>query len=336
MKLLFVNPYIYDFTAYDLWLRPLGLLYIAAAARKYTNCDIYWLDALDRFQPGAGVKPGNSGRGKYHREIVEKPSIYSETPRNYARYGMPYAAFREKLERLPEIDMILVAALMTYWIDGLNFTLNALIERFPRADIVIGGTLPTLVAQDSIAAHVSTHNAAVRFIAGYGEKQILEVIEQNGGRVYTHPDFSDLDNIPYPAFDLLADRSVLPLLTSRGCPFRCTYCASNLLNERFLERDPEKILAEIEYMHEMNRETGACSCTFARTVPSFYTPLNRTYHLNFLTVPLSFPLIFPYTCAFKIIKETVKIFLFSLNNGNISIINSRFCGKFSQGYVFPY
>lgn len=120
MRLLFVNPYIYDFTAYDLWLRPLGLLYIAAAARKYTNCEIYWLDALDRFQPGAGVKPGASGRGKYHREIVDKPSIYIGTPRNYARYGIPYAAFQEKLERLPGIDMILITTLMTYWIDGLN------------------------------------------------------------------------------------------------------------------------------------------------------------------------------------------------------------------------
>ncbi len=250
MRLLFVNPYIYDFTAYDLWLRPLGLLYIAAVVEKYTNCEIYWLDALDRFQPGAGVKPGASGRGKYHREIVDKPSIYSKTPRNYARYGMPYAAFQEKLERLPEIDMILVATLMTYWIDGLSFTLNALTQRFPRAQIVIGGTLPTLIAHDLIAANLSTPNGAIRFIAGYGEKQILQLIEQSGGRIYAHPDFSEIDNIPYPAFELTAERSVLPLLTSRGCPYRCTYCASNLLNERFLERDPEKILAEIEYMHE--------------------------------------------------------------------------------------
>ena len=50
MKILFINPYIYDFTAFDLWLKPLGLLYVAAAVRKYSNCEMYWIDVLDRFQ----------------------------------------------------------------------------------------------------------------------------------------------------------------------------------------------------------------------------------------------------------------------------------------------
>ena len=50
MKILLVNPYIYDFTAYDLWLRPLGLLYIAAILKKYTDSELYWLDVLDRYQ----------------------------------------------------------------------------------------------------------------------------------------------------------------------------------------------------------------------------------------------------------------------------------------------
>jgi radical SAM superfamily enzyme YgiQ (UPF0313 family) len=39
-------------------------------------------------------------------------------------------------------------------------------------------------------------------------------------------------------------------MTSRGCPYRCTYCASNLLNDGFIQRRPEKILEEIHYMVE--------------------------------------------------------------------------------------
>ena len=252
MKVLLVNPYIYDFTAYDLWLRPLGLLYIAAVLKKYTDCELYWLDTLDRYQEGA-YSPGDpamkrskaNGRGKYHREIVEKPPIYEKTPHPYARYGIPLEIFREKMNRVPPVDMILVTTLMTYWIDGIRFTIDALRERFPTAKIVIGGILPGLVPADRLKNFIE----ADYFVKGYGEDKILKIVEAEAGVVYSHPGFSQIDNIPYPAVEFLSSRDFLPLMTSRGCPFRCTYCASGILNEKFLERAPGKILAEIDYMH---------------------------------------------------------------------------------------
>ncbi len=253
MKILLVNPYIYDFTAYDLWLRPLGLLYIAAVLKKYTNCELHWLDTLDRFQEGA-YSPGDpaikrskaNGRGKYHREIAEKPPIYEKTPRTYARYGIPLEISRRKMSQIPAVDMILVTSLMTYWIDGIKFTVDVLRERFPTAKIVLGGMLPGLVHVDQLKNFIE----ADYFVKGYGEEKILEIIEAGGGMVYSHPDFSDIDNIPYPAVEFLSSRNFLPLLTSRGCPFGCTYCASGILNEKFLERSPEKILDEVYYMHD--------------------------------------------------------------------------------------
>ena len=252
MKILLVNPYIYDFTAYDLWLRPLGLLYIAAVLKKYTTCELYWLDVLDRFQENAyspadpAIKRSKAnGRGKYHREIVGKPLIYEKTPRTYARYGIPLEIFREKMSQIPVVDMILVTTLMTYWIDGIKFTIDALRERFSTAKIVIGGILPGLVHVGQLKNFIE----ADYFVSGYGEDKILKIIESNGGMVYSFPDFSNIDNIPYPAVEFLSSRNFLPLMTSRGCPFRCTYCASGILNEKFLERSPEKIPDEIYYMH---------------------------------------------------------------------------------------
>ena len=253
MKILLVNPFIYDFTAYDLWLRPLGLLYIAAVLKKYTNCELYWLDSLDRFQEGA-YSPSDpamkrskaNGRGKYHREIVEKPPLYEKTPRPYARYGIPLEIFREKMNQIPIVDMILVTTLMTYWIDGIKFTVDVLRERFPTAKIVLGGMLPGLVQVEQLKNFIE----ADYFVKGYGEEKILEMIEADGGMVYSHPDFSDIDNIPYPAVEFLSSRNFIPLMTSRGCPFGCTYCASGILNKKFLERSPGKILDEIYYMHD--------------------------------------------------------------------------------------
>ena len=34
IQLLLINPWIYDFTAYDFWSKPLGLLYIASILRN--------------------------------------------------------------------------------------------------------------------------------------------------------------------------------------------------------------------------------------------------------------------------------------------------------------
>ena len=254
MKILLVNPYIYDFTAYDLWLRPLGLLYIASVLKEYTDCELYWLDLLDRYQEKAFL-PGDpalknshmDGSGKYHREIIaEKPALYQTVPRRYCRYGIPFEAFEEKLEKMPQVDMILVTSLMTYWVDGLKVTINRLRERFPRAVVVLGGILPSLASD-----HLSSHEVRVDYlIEGYGETKILELVAAHGVNVYSHPDLSDLDALPYPAVEYLASQKYLPLLTSRGCPFHCTYCASGILNETLRERSPEKVWEEISYMHD--------------------------------------------------------------------------------------
>ncbi len=245
MKVLLINPYIYDFTAFDLWLRPLGLLYIGSIIKNYTNAEIFWIDVLDRFQDNPGPKSKKDGRGKFHREIVDKPEIYKIIPRNYSRYGIPADNFMEKLDKLPEIDIIFITTLMTYWIDGINFTIKKLRERFKKTKIIIGGILPTLVP-----FYIKKYIEADSFIKGYGEKKVLQIIEHNNGTVYKHPDLSDINKLPFPAYEFLSNKKYLPLLTSRGCPFNCTYCASNLLNKRFIERSSENIIEEILYMYD--------------------------------------------------------------------------------------
>jgi radical SAM superfamily enzyme YgiQ (UPF0313 family) len=253
MKIVLVNPYIYDFTAFDLWLRPLGLLYIASVLKKYTDSELYWIDTLDRFQEGA-FPPGDpvknntrlSGRGKYHREPVERPGIYCDTPRTYSRYGIPFEAFKRKLDEIPGADMILITSLMTYWIDGVRVTLEASRQRFPSAKVVIGGILPTLVPKEQLGTYVN----ADYYVEGYGENEILKIVESAGGKVYSHPVFTGIDSLPYPAVEFLGSRECVPLLTSRGCPLRCTYCASHKLNPGFIERDSEAIYNEIRWMNE--------------------------------------------------------------------------------------
>jgi radical SAM superfamily enzyme YgiQ (UPF0313 family) len=63
------------------------------------------------------------------------------------------------------------------------------------------------------------------------------------------PDPRDLDSYPYPAFDLIRQRDCVPIMTSRGCPYRCSYCVSHILNDGFRRRDPGRVVDEIEYWH---------------------------------------------------------------------------------------
>ncbi|MCX6556194.1 MAG: B12-binding domain-containing radical SAM protein [Candidatus Aminicenantes bacterium] len=246
MKVLFVNPYIHDFTAYDLWLRPLGLYYLTASVRRFSDVEIHWLDALDRFQAGMEVGGRADGRGKYRREFVRKPVIYEGVPRNYSRYGMPLELFQSKLASLPEMDVVLVTSLMTYWLEGLQFTLKTVRLRFPRAKVVVGGVLPSLAPAAARALLAADH-----FVQGFGESAVLNVLKNLGARVTGVPTFGAADEFPLPALDLAGTQRYLPLLTARGCPLRCSYCASRLLNPVFLERSPAGILAEIEARREI-------------------------------------------------------------------------------------
>lgn len=339
MKVLLVNPYIYDFTAFDLWLRPLGLLYIASIIKKYTNAEIYWIDVLDRFQDHSLCKSKEDGRGKFHREIVDKPEIYKTIPRNYSRYGMPVDNFIEKLNKFPEIDIILITTLMTYWIDGINFTIEKLRERFPKTKIFVGGLLPTL-----LNSNIKEYIKADSFIKGHGEEKVLKIIKDNNGKIYNHPDLSYIDNLPFPLYELLANKKYLPLMTSRGCPYNCSYCASKLLNEHFTERSYKKIVEEIYYMYNkhktehfiifddaflVNKETRFRK-VFNEVIKNldvkFHTPngihakevdketAEMLYKSGFKTIRLSFESINPEILSKSSNKVTIKEMIGAVNN----------------------
>lgn len=67
----------------------------------------------------------------------------------------------------------------------------------------------------------------------------------------------DLDALPLPAWDLVdidqykktwGNRFSLNLATTRGCPFKCNWCAKPIYGNRYNSRSPEHVVREIEFL----------------------------------------------------------------------------------------
>ena len=74
-KILLVNPPIYDFAAYDFWLKPYGMLTVAGYLREVA--DIRLFDYLDRRHPFLDdkkeLKSDLWGRGQYFEQKIHTP-----------------------------------------------------------------------------------------------------------------------------------------------------------------------------------------------------------------------------------------------------------------------
>ena len=244
--LLLINPWIHDFAAYDFWAKPMGLLQLAAILRSH-GVDISYIDCLDRFHPRSNTSSmkKRGGRGAYLKTRITRPAVLKDVPRYFSRYGIPMEWFRKDLSEVPKPDAVMVTSLMTYWYPGVQEVIQHTREMFPDVPILLGGIYASLCGE-----HAKRHSGADLVVTGPGEGRVLDLVAEYTGAA-NKPGFDpqDLDTYPYPAFDLQHRIPYVPILTSRGCPFRCAYCASHRLNPKRMQRSPEAVVEEIRYWH---------------------------------------------------------------------------------------
>ena len=115
-------------------------------------------------------------------------------------------------------------------------------------------------------------------LIGEGEETLIELLSQlsagkdvtvmvglatrHSSRVAHRPDISNLDALPFPAWDLVDVEKYreiwlkrhgyfsMNMVTTRGCPFHCNWCAKPIWGQRYHSRSPENVAAEMKWLKE--------------------------------------------------------------------------------------
>lgn len=237
-------------------LPPLGLLYIASYLRALGHT-VKILDAcVEGWDRRAGYAKGLDYKGLTKDEIKAAVSGFSP-------------------------DMVGISWKFTRQERAFEITLSAVKEAAKGVPVVIGGAHPTTNPQTVLDKY------DIDFIAlGEGEEIIRNLIDSlnkghslkkidgiayrdNGGVVINEKVsyIKDLDALPFPARDIIPmekyfsdnlknsyegdvrDHPKSTIVTSRGCPERCTFCAiKGVWGRKYRSRSPENVVDEIEEM----------------------------------------------------------------------------------------
>ena len=242
ISILLVNPWIFDFAAYNLWVEPLGLEYIASFL-KMAGARVSSIDCLNsNFK--SNPKEKANGCSKFFRTIIQKPKKLDFVKRYYARYGISLEEFQNRLKELEKPDLILITSIMTYWYPGVFYTIKFLRKIYGNdIPIILGGTYARLCRE-----HAKSFSGADIIYSDNEIYPLLEIIENITDKTLNKKNIPDkFANWPFPDHALFNNKSkrFFAILTQRGCPFRCSYCASPILYNKIEKRAKNSVISEI-------------------------------------------------------------------------------------------
>lgn len=123
------------------------------------------------------------------------------------------------------------------------------------ADFVILGEAENTLLE--LVQAINNKETSFQHIAGLAFQHNKQVIKTQPRLV-----MKDLDALPLPAWDLIDIQPYrnmwlkssgyfsLNVATTRGCPFKCNWCAKPIYGNRYNARSPEKVVAELKLLKE--------------------------------------------------------------------------------------
>ena len=155
------------------------------------------------------------------------------------------------MERVQTADLVGITTTAPTYSSGLALA-NLIKQSNNGTKVVLGGPQATFLDRECLEK-----SAADVVVRGEGEATMLDVADsiesgslhdvegitwRDADAIARNPErklIADLDDIPFPARDLLPMGKYSPprstgVISSRGCPFRCIFCASsNLYHKTF-------------------------------------------------------------------------------------------------------
>ncbi|MFQ5559041.1 MAG: B12-binding domain-containing radical SAM protein [Nitrospinota bacterium] len=174
-------------------------------------------------------------------------------------------------------------SLYTKEFDQAAFTLEKIKRAAPHITTVIGGPHPSGepygALEDLKDADFGFHGEAEKGLPilleelqrstkkGFGV--VPGLVWRSSGRVIVNEAFfeADLDSLGMPAWDLMPPENfpgtsfnffykspfIAPISVTRGCPYKCTYCAAGKSNGRHVrKRSVSHVMKEIKYLYEQH------------------------------------------------------------------------------------
>ncbi len=240
-KILLVNPPIYDFAAYDFWLKPYGVLSIAGFLRGKANFSLF--DYLDRTHPfmtaDKELKGDQWGRGRFNELRIPSPACLKDIPRFFRRFGLPRDFFTQFLKNNKPCDFALIQTVMTYWYPGVREVIEDIRNFWPKTKIILGGNYITACPD-----HAKTLGADL-LITGIDLQPLWQYLQLEPD--LTQPALWET----YPKLNTGA------LKLTQGCPFNCTYCSVPKIYKEFVPRSLERSIAELELLVKIGAQNIA-------------------------------------------------------------------------------
>lgn len=165
-------------------------------------------------------------------------------------------------------------------LDGDRALLRRIRDVYPDVQIVASGTVCKNLPEEALGDGLvdlspAAEDELVIRLAADSIAEGRRVTQVPGGLAWKDGDLIlsgppaphlPLDELPFPAYDLmpmksyttsLLGRSVqyAPIYSSRGCPYPCSYCPYPVgLGDRVVYRSPSKVAEEIDIVHELGAD----------------------------------------------------------------------------------
>jgi radical SAM superfamily enzyme YgiQ (UPF0313 family) len=125
---------------------------------------------------------------------------------------------------------------------------NQIRRIYPESRIIIGGIHASLLPKDFA-------EVADCIVQGEAEKNIIDIIEGNyqagAGKIVQGQAIDDVEQLPFINYALIQgvdSMDIIPIMTSRGCPFDCNFCTvTKIFGKKFRMQSPQRIIAEVKH-----------------------------------------------------------------------------------------